>query len=176
MKHQVNPLNTPPAEILAAADEIRRSLVDRGLRLAAAESLTGGYVQSLISTAAGVSECFQGGVVAYNLEQKVKLLGVDRSHAAEVDCVSPRVAREMAQGVCRLMQADVAVATTGYASPEPEQGVTMPFAFVSIWRRGGDEGEPLFEGRFEKDDHRIAVQQYIAHETLLALLEATRRL
>lgn len=170
-------MNTPPAEILAAADEIRRVLVERGLRLAVAESLTGGYVQSLISTAAGASEFFEGGVVAYSLRQKTAVLGIDPEHAAAVNCVSPRVAREMAQGICHLMRADMGVATTGYASPDPDHHVTLPFAHLAIWREHGAEGgELLLEGRFEKDAHRLDVQQFIAHAAILELLEVVRRL
>jgi nicotinamide-nucleotide amidase len=170
-------LNTPPPEILAVADDVRKQMVARGLRLAVAESLTGGYLQALVSTAAGASDFFEGGVVAYSLEQKAAVLGVDRGHAAEVNSVSPRVAREMAQGVCRLMGVDVGVATTGYASPSEEHGVTLPFAHIAIWRRhGSDVGELLFEGRFEKDDFRIQVQQFIAHTALVELESAVRRL
>ncbi len=169
-------MNTPPPEILAVADELRRRMTDRGLRLAVAESLTGGYVQALVSTAAGASDFFEGGVVAYNLEQKVKLLGINAQHAAEVNCVSPQVAREMAEGICRLTGADVGVATTGYASPDPENEVTMPFAHIAVWRQNGREGELLFEGRFEREDFRIQVQQHMAHLALIELEKAVRDL
>jgi nicotinamide-nucleotide amidase len=168
-------LNTPPPEILAVADELRRQMVARGLKLAVAESLTGGYLQALVSTAAGASEFFEGGVVAYSLQQKVAVLGIDRDHAAATNCVSPRVSLEMAQGVCRLMGADVGVATTGYASPDEEHQVTLPFAHIAIWRRrGAESGDVLFEGRFEKDAFRIEVQQYISHVALIELEKAVR--
>lgn len=170
-------LNTPPPEVLAIADELRQRMTQRRLRLAAAESLTGGYLQSLISTAAGASEFFEGGIVAYSLRQKVDLLGVDREHAVAVNCVSARVAQEMAQGVCRRMGVDVGVATTGYASPDPEHNVTIPFAHIAIWRaHGPSAGELLFEGRLEKDDFRIQVQQYIAHQALFELEKAVHKL
>lgn len=169
-------MNTPPPEILAVADELRLHMTHHGLRLAVAESLTGGYLQSLISTAAGASEFFEGGIVAYSLRQKVALLGIDHEHAVAVNCVSARVAREMAQGVCRRMGVDVGVATTGYASPDPDHEVTLPFAHIAIWRhRETDAGELLFEGRFEKDDFRIQVQQHMAHVALIELEKAMRR-
>jgi nicotinamide-nucleotide amidase len=161
---------------LAAAEELRREMVARGLRLAAAESLTGGHLQALITSVAGASDFFVGGVVAYNLQQKAALLGVDREHAASVNSVSSRVAREMAAGVCRMMQADVGVATTGYASPAPELGATIPFGHVAICRRRGEEGEFLFEGRFECDALRIAVQQSIAGAALIELRDAVASL
>lgn len=172
-------MNTPPPEILAIADELRRHMTEKRLRLAVAESLTGGYLQSLVSTAAGASDFFEGGVVAYSLEQKVRILGVERHHAAAVNCVSPRVALEMAQGVCRLLHTDVGVATTGYASPDEEHGVTIPFAHIAIWRRrgqGAGEGDVLYEARLEKDAFRIDVQQFIAHAALTELEKAVRAL
>jgi nicotinamide-nucleotide amidase len=60
---------------------------------------------------------FLGGITAYNIEQKVRLLGIDRAHAELVDCVSPRVPEEMAEGVSNMFQADIGLATTGYAEP-----------------------------------------------------------
>jgi nicotinamide-nucleotide amidase len=151
-------------------------MVARGLRLAAAESLTGGRLQALITAIPGASDYFVGGVVAYNLEQKVGLLGVDREHAVAVNCVSVRVAREMALGICRLMQADFGVATTGYASAAPEHGVTVPFGQIAVWRRrSDDDGAVRFEGRFECDDSRIVVQDYIAAKALTELVNVIRR-
>ena len=158
------------------ADELRRRMVALGLRLAVAESLTGGRLQALITSVSGASDYFVGGVVAYTLQQKVALLGVDSEHAAAVNSVSARVAREMAQGVCRLMQADIGAATTGYASPAPEHGAPIPFGHIAIWRRRREgEGELLFQARLERDDGRTAVQQYLAEAALVELRNAAAR-
>jgi nicotinamide-nucleotide amidase len=98
------------------------------LTLAVAESLTAGQVQARIAAVSGASDYFLGGITAYTLEQKVRHLGVDRAHAAMVNCVSPRVAEEMARGACALFGADVAIATTGYAEPSPADNVPVPMA------------------------------------------------
>ena len=74
------------------------------------------------NTVSGSSTFFVGGVTAYDLERKVQILGIDRAHAEPVDCVSPRVAAEMAKGAARLFDADIAVATTGYAEPPDGAG------------------------------------------------------
>lgn len=105
--------------------------------LAVAESLTGGRVQALLTAGSGASEFFAGGVTAYTLEQKVRLLGVNRAHARRVKCVSQRVAVEMAAGACALFGTDLAVATTGCA--EPAAGVPDPMAWWALChrRRGG---------------------------------------
>ena len=104
----------------AAALALRaRLLGPPGRTLAVAESLTGGRLQALITGVSGASGYFLGGVTAYTIPQKARLLGVDAAHAAEVDAFSARVAAEMACGACRLFGADVGVATTGYAEPAP---------------------------------------------------------
>ncbi len=120
----------------AAAAELKALLTVPPRRtLAAAESLTGGRVQALVTAVAGASEYFLGGVTAYAIAQKAALLGVDREHAEACHGVSERVAQEMAAGACRLFGADLAVATTGYAEPAPAQGVAVPFAWIAVARR-----------------------------------------
>ena len=105
---------------MSAAEEVRVRLLGPPRRtLAVAESLTGGRLQALLTGVSGASACFLGGVCAYTVPQKARLLGVDAAHATEVDGVSARVAGEMAAGACRLFGADLAVATTGYAEPAP---------------------------------------------------------
>jgi nicotinamide-nucleotide amidase len=118
--------------------ELLRSARPR-LTLAVAESMTGGRVQALVTAVSGASEYFAGGVTAYAREQKVALLGVDDAHAAAVNCVSERVAGEMAVGVCRLFKASVGVATTGYAEPAPAGGVPVPFVWLAVARSAGGE-------------------------------------
>ena len=109
------------------------------LTLAVAESLTCGHVQAAIGAVSGASNYFLGGVTAYSLDAKVKLLGVNRAHAQRVNCVSQRVAVEMAQGACKRFGADIAVATTGYAEPSAADGIKAPMAWWALChvRRGG---------------------------------------
>ena len=105
------------------------------LTLAVAESMTGGRVQAAITAVSGASGYFLGGLTAYTLDQKVRHLGVKRAAAAKVNAVSSDVAAQMARGAARLFDADVAVATTGYAEPAPEFGVDDPFAHWAIAHR-----------------------------------------
>lgn len=149
-----------------------------GLTLAVAESLTAGNVQARVASVSGASAYFLGGVTAYALEQKVSLLGVDRAHAAEVNCVSARVAEEMARGVCERFGADVGVATTGYAEPARAAGVTVPFAWWAVVRRGGagargKKGEEFSvrHGRVEcPGATRVEVQAIVAEAALAELV------
>lgn len=142
--------------------------------LAAAESLTGGRVQARVAEISGASGFFLGGVTAYTLAQKVKLLGVDRAHAARVNCVSARVAEEMAAGACRLFGADVAVATTGYAERFAAEDGTMiePMAWWAIAARD-PRGRPrtVRHGRVEcPGATRTDAQQFVADAVLGALV------
>ncbi len=119
------------------------------LTLAVAESLTAGHVQARIAAVPGASNYFLGGVTAYSLEQKVKLLGVNRAHAKRVNCVSQRVAVEMAHGVMELFGADLAAATTGYAQPDRAAGVKSPMAWWAICRRRPNGRLELNSGTIE---------------------------
>jgi nicotinamide-nucleotide amidase len=144
-----------------------------GRTLAVAESLTGGCVQARVTEISGASGFFLGGVTAYTLGQKTKLLGVDRRHAAAVNCVSARVAEEMATGACRLFGADVAVATTGYAErfATADGAVIDPMAWWAIAARdGGGRPRAVRHGRVEcPGASRTEVQRMVADAVLGAL-------
>lgn len=92
------------------------------ISLSVAESASGGHLAALLTSVSGSSTYFRGGVVAYCLDAKVDVLGVDGTHAASVNCVSAQVAKEMATGVRKLFGTDVGVSITGYAEPD-EDGV-----------------------------------------------------
>ena len=105
------------------------------LTLAVAESMTCGQVQAAIGAVSGASNFFLGGITAYTLDEKVQHLGVNRTAAKKVNCVSAEVALQMARGACRLFGSDLGMATTGYAEPAPEQGVIEPFAWWALAHR-----------------------------------------
>ena len=102
-------------ETLEAA--VGRLLRERGQTLATAESLTGGMVGARITTVAGASDYYLGGVVSYATEAKAGLLEVDRDLLAEHGPVSEPVAAAMAAGARRAFGADLGLATTGVAGP-----------------------------------------------------------
>jgi len=92
-------------------------LKEKGLKLALAESCTGGMVAKTVTDVSGSSAVFDGGVVSYANEVKKSLLGVS---ADTLDCfgaVSEQTASEMAEGVKKLMNADIGIALTGIAGP-----------------------------------------------------------
>lgn len=157
---------------LAAAAELKVLLLaPPPLSLAAAESLTCGRVQARVGEVSGASGYFRGGVTAYTLDQKVRLLGVDRAAARRVNCVSAEVARQMAAGAARLFRSDLAVATTGYAEPAPAAGVEAPFAWWALARRRGGRIVDLRSGRVEcPGAPRTEVQEFVAGAVLAELV------
>jgi nicotinamide-nucleotide amidase len=161
---------------MSTAAELKALLLrEPRLTLAVAESLTAGQVQARIASVSGSSDYFLGGVTAYSLEQKVKLLGVDRAAAKKVNCVSAEVAGQMARGACALFGADVAVATTGYAEPSPAEGVTMPFAWWAVALRGRGGKFSVRHGRVECPGARRTQAQAMVADAALAELVAFLR-
>jgi len=88
-----------------------------GWRLALAESCTGGLVSQLITNVPGSSAYYVGGVCCYSNEVKVGVLGVGADTLGDHGAVSEAVARQMAEGACRTLGADVALSITGIAGP-----------------------------------------------------------
>jgi nicotinamide-nucleotide amidase len=160
----------------AAALELKALLLrPPRLTLAVAESLTAGNVQARVASVSGSSEYFRGGVTAYTIDQKVKLLGVDRAVAMKVNCVSAGVAEQMARGACALFDADVAVATTGYAEPSPAEGVAMPFAWWAVAQRGVRGKLSVRHGRVEcPGASRTDAQKIVADAALAELIAFLR--
>lgn len=104
------------------APELVARLRARGLTVAVAESLTGGAVASELVTVPGASAVFVGGVVAYATRVKAEVLGVDADLLEREGAIHPRVAEQMAAGVRQLLSADLGLATTGAAGPDPQDG------------------------------------------------------
>lgn len=102
---------------LTPAQILLRELEKRGLRVATAESCTGGNIAAAITAVAGASRCFNGSVVAYSNEVKHRVLGVLADTLEAHGAVSLPVVEEMARGVAALCQADCAIATSGIAGP-----------------------------------------------------------
>jgi nicotinamide-nucleotide amidase len=89
----------------------------RGIRLAVAESCTGGLLGARITSISGSSDVFLGGVLAYDNSVKVGMLGVDQSDLDAHGAVSEEVAISMAHGVRQRLSADMGIAVTGIAGP-----------------------------------------------------------
>jgi len=96
---------------------IGKSLREQGLKLALAESCTGGLLSSMITDVAGSSDYFLGSVVAYDNGVKQTELGVKATTLKKYGAVSKETVLEMARGVRKRLQADISAAITGIAGP-----------------------------------------------------------
>ena len=113
---------------------VHKTLIERGLTLATAESCTGGNIARLLTAQAGASAYFKGGVVAYSNEVKECALGVKHSTLEAHGAVSEETVREMVEGVRTRLGADYAIATTGIAGPgggTPEKPVGTVWVAVA---------------------------------------------
>lgn len=107
-------------------------LAARGWTVAVAESLTGGLVVAELVSVPGASRVLRGGVVAYATDVKRDVLGVDAELLDAVGAVDTAVARQMAEGVRRVLGADVGIATTGVAGPEPQDGKPVGTVCIAV--------------------------------------------
>ena len=115
------------------AQGIGAALVARGDTIGVAESLTGGLLVQALARAEGSGDWLRGGVVAYARGVKHDVLGV-----AADKVVSSAAAAEMAGGVRRLLGADVAVAVTGVAGPDHQDGEPPGTVWIGV-----DTGAPV---------------------------------
>ena len=126
------------------AERIAKLAVDRGVSVAVAESLTGGMLTSRLAAASDASVWLRGGVVAYATEVKRDVLQVTARQVVSAEC-----ARQLAEGVARLLGADIAVATTGVGGPDPQDGEPPGTVWLGVAAGGVSdavlvhlEGEP----------------------------------
>jgi nicotinamide-nucleotide amidase len=113
-------------------EAVGRLLRAKGLRLATAESMTGGGVAARLTEGPGASTSFVGGAVVYTQEVKVDVLGVRRETIEGPGVVSEDCAGEMAAGARRLFGADLAVSITGAAGPEPHGGAEPGTVWIGL--------------------------------------------
>jgi nicotinamide-nucleotide amidase len=116
--------------------DLSERLAGGDLRVAVAESLTGGLLASRFARMEGASDWFRGGLVAYATGVKHDVLGVGPVHV-----VSEPAAVSMAEGVAKLLDADVAVAVTGVGGPGPQDGVEAGTVWMAVVAPGGRRTE-----------------------------------
>jgi len=100
--------------------------------VATAESLTGGALVSRLVDVPGASHAVRGGIVAYATDVKRTVLGVDGALLDAHGAVHPDVAAQMAEGVRRVLGADIGIATTGIAGPESPDGQPVGRVHIAV--------------------------------------------
>ena len=114
---------------------IKDILREKEETIAVAESVTAGLLQLALASATDAGHYFHGGITAYNLGQKYRHLLIDPIYAQSCNCVSERVASDMALNVCQLFRSDWGIGITGYSTPVPESGNKL-FAYYALSCKG----------------------------------------
>jgi nicotinamide-nucleotide amidase len=154
---------------LALQDTVRAlgdALRQRGRRLAAAESCTGGMIAATCTSVAGSSDWFERGFVTYSNEAKTEMLGVDAALIAAHGAVSEPVACAMAEGALAHSHADLSVAVTGIAGP----GGAVPGKPVgTVWLAFAQRGATPLAVHLQLPGDRSAVREVSVREALAGL-------
>lgn len=101
-------------------EKVVKTLNEKGLVLATAESCTGGLIAKRITDVSGSSGMFNCGIVSYSNDIKEKVLGVKHKTLETFGAVSEQTVREMVKGVLKISEADIAVAVSGIAGPNSD--------------------------------------------------------
>ena len=150
------------------ARRLGRVLAAHGLKLATAESCTGGLVAQMVTSVPGSSKYFLGGVVVYANSAKMRLLGVSCALLNRKGAVSSDVAERMAEGARRMFCADIGVGVTGIAGPG---GGTCrkPVGLVYIAWRGPGRRAMTVRGKFAGG--RTSIRKSAANVALAGVIQ-----
>lgn len=143
-----------------------RLLAAEKLTIACAESCTGGLLTSRLTDVAGSSAYVKGSIVSYSNEIKERLVGVRSDTLAGYGAVSEQTAGEMAEGIRRVIEADIGVGVTGIAGPDggtPQKPVGLVYIAVA-----GAQGTVIRENRFKGTRGEIKLQ---TTETALEMIK-----
>ncbi|MDO9495501.1 MAG: CinA family protein [Nocardioides sp.] len=154
---------------VALAATINDALVAADATVATAESLTGGRLAVLLTTAPGASRSYLGGVVSYATDVKTRVLDVPAAVVDEHGVVSAACARAMADGIRRLMGTTYGVSTTGVAGPEPQEEKPPGTVYVAVAGPAGVTALSL-----ELSGDRETIQRRTCGEALSALAVVLR--
>ncbi|QIY84031.1 CinA family nicotinamide mononucleotide deamidase-related protein [Chryseobacterium sp. NEB161] len=147
-------------------------LIGKKLTISVAESCTGGELAHLITSVAGSSAYFLGGIVTYATQKKIDILNVNPRTVEDFTVVSEQVATEMATGCQSLFKTDIAVSTTGVAGPgRGEDGKDVGTVYYAI-RIGNEETiSKLYLPHLERLDFMNFVSQKILQDIVSVLVK-----
>ncbi len=152
-------------EDIPLEEVIGKILTEKKLKLAVAESCTGGLICHRITNIPGSSNYFERGVVSYSNESKVEILGVNIETIKKYGAVSEQTAIEMARGIRKISGADIGISTTGIMGPTGATE-TKPIGLVYI---GYSDDEREFAQQFNFADNRIRNKERTSQAALQIL-------
>ena len=111
------------SDLISSAQKILQNAEAKNLKIATAESCTGGLLSALFTEVPGSSKVFERGFVTYSNQAKIDLLGVNEETLKNHGAVSEKTAEEMARGALKNSAANIAISITGVAGPEEKSGL-----------------------------------------------------
>ena len=159
-------------ELLQTAKELLADLRSRNMRIATAESCTGGLVAGVLTEIPGSSDVFERGFVTYSNAAKIELLAVGRDVLDRHGAVSAAVAIAMADGALKHAHADIALSVTGIAGPDGGTAAKpVGLVYLAVSRTGAaGEAHRFNFGPIGRNAIRLAA----VSEALRLLSEASR--
>ena len=155
-------------ELRDLAEQLGLCLTTKGLKLASAESCTGGWLAKIITDIPGSSAWFTGSVVSYSNAVKKSLLDVSESTLNEFGAVSGETVLEMSDGLFSHTDADVVVSVSGIAGPD---GGSEDKPVGLVWLSWGKRDKTVFANPFNFAGDREAVRKHSIKQALNCLLD-----
>lgn len=157
-------------ELIASAEAVLAACRQRELKLATAESCTGGLVSSILTEIAGSSDVVDRGFVTYSNQAKIDMLGVAAAVIERHGAVSAAVALAMVEGALKHSAADVAVSVTGIAGPGGgTEQKPVGLVYIAAHRSGS---EPVVQRFHFTSGTRAAIRQDAVGQALRLISEA----
>jgi nicotinamide-nucleotide amidase len=157
-------------EILILTRNLGMQCQNRSIKLATAESCTGGLLSSAITSCDGSSKWFDRGFVTYSNEAKMSLLKVDQNLFEKFGAVSSQVAQQMAIGAIKNSYADMSISITGIAGPS---GGSIEKPVGTVFFACADKNKIIFEHKSELMGSRHEIREKAVLFSLNTLLKLT---
>lgn len=151
---------------------LKELLTQKKLSLSLAESCTGGELARLITSVSGSSAYFVGGIIPYDYQKKIDILGVSATTISEKTVVSAEVAEEMSLGCQNLFKTDIALSTTGVSGPNSDDfNSEVGTVFYSVRVKNFERTTRLFLPHLERNDFANFVSQRVLQDLVEVILQ-----
>lgn len=153
-------------------EKVSQLLIQKEIHIATAESCTGGLLGHMLTNVSGSSAYYNCGVISYSNIAKHQLLGISINTLETYGAVSEQVAHTMAEGIRKLSQVDIGIATTGIAGPTGgTKGKPVGLVYIGI----ATSSETKVE-KFHFHGNRLEIKQQTCHTALNMLYEELKNI
>jgi nicotinamide-nucleotide amidase len=151
-------------------EKISKTLKEKKLTIATAESATGGLIANILTNISGSSKYFDRGLITYSNRAKMELLNVKKETLDKYGAVSKEIAKEMAEGVMKKSDVDIGVSTTGIAGPS---GGTKEKPVGTVFIGFSNKKETIVD-KYQFDDDRLENKENFCNAALDLIYENIR--